>query len=174
MFRPEEATVSRPALHEELTGVHIIDPARSAIGFSARRAMTADVLGNFTVFEGLLKLDGACPTGSEAYLSVQTGSADTGCRERDAHLTGPEFLDSATFPLMCLRSTKVLEAGSAWRGASGSRTSSSLSTSTSISSCVRRAGKPTDATASASRVRSPCGAPPLTPAGTRLGGQVLS
>ncbi|MFG2480316.1 YceI family protein [Streptomyces fagopyri] len=111
MFHPEEATVSHPAPPEEPTGVYIIDPVRSAIGFSARRAPTAGVHGNFTVFEGLLKLDGVCPTRSEAYLSVQTGSVDTGCPERDARVTGPEFLDSATFPLMSFRSTGVLDAG---------------------------------------------------------------
>ncbi|MFD1271609.1 YceI family protein [Streptomyces kaempferi] len=111
MFHPEEATVSRPAPHEEPTGVYIIDPVRSAIGFSARRAMIADVRGNFTDFEGLLKLDGARPTRSEVYLSAQTGSADTGCRERDAYVTGPELLDSATFPLLSFRSTGVLDAG---------------------------------------------------------------
>ncbi|MFF2993288.1 YceI family protein [Streptomyces sp. NPDC057950] len=111
MFHPEEATVSRPAPDEESTGVYIIDPVRSAIGFSARRAMIADVRGNFTDFEGLLKLDGARPTRSEVYLSAQTGSADTGCRERDAYVTGPELLDSATFPLLSFRSTGVLDAG---------------------------------------------------------------
>ncbi|MFJ5273176.1 YceI family protein [Streptomyces sp. NPDC088358] len=111
MFHPKEATVFHPAPHEESTGVYLIDPVRSAIGFSARRAMIADVRGHFTAFEGLLKLDGARPTRSEAYLSVQTGSVDTGSRERDAHVTGPEFLDSATFPLMSFRSTGVLDAG---------------------------------------------------------------
>lgn len=114
MFHPDEATVSRPAPSEEPTGVYLIDPVRSAIGFSARHAMTAGVAGvrgHFTAFEGLLKLDGVRPARSEAYLSVQTGSVDTGCPERDARVTGPEFLDSATFPLMSFRSTGVLDTG---------------------------------------------------------------
>ncbi|QFZ77938.1 polyisoprenoid-binding protein [Streptomyces fagopyri] len=111
MFHPDEATVSRPAPPEEPTGVYLIDPVRSSIGFSARHAMSAHVRGNFTVFEGLLKLDGVRPARSEAYLSVQTGSVDTGCPERDARVTGPEFLDSATFPLMSFRSAGVLGAG---------------------------------------------------------------
>ncbi|MFD8419365.1 YceI family protein [Streptomyces sp. NPDC059668] len=111
MFHPEEATVHRPTPHEELTGVYLVDPVRSAIGFSARRALCTDVRGNFTEFEGLLKLDGGSPARSEAYLSVQTGSVNTGSPERDAHVTGPEFLDSATFPLMSFRSAGVLDAG---------------------------------------------------------------
>ncbi|WP_079053426.1 YceI family protein [Streptomyces phaeochromogenes] len=93
-----------------MTGVYTVDPVHSRIGFSVRHAMVTDVRGN-TAFEGLLKLDGHRPGGSEAYLSVQTGSLDTGSSERDAHVAGPDFLDSASFPLMSFRSTGVLDAG---------------------------------------------------------------
>ncbi|GGN48071.1 polyisoprenoid-binding protein [Streptomyces albiflavescens] len=98
------------APHERLTGVYTIDPVHSTIAFSVRHAMITNVRGNFTAFEGLLKLDGRQPTRSEAYVSVQTGSLDTGSTERDAHVTGPDFLDSASFPLMSFRSTGVLDA----------------------------------------------------------------
>ncbi|WP_432044104.1 YceI family protein [Streptomyces cadmiisoli] len=94
-----------------LTGVYVIDPVHSTIGFSVRHAMITNVRGRFTAFEGLLKLDGSRPSRSEAYLSVQTGSLETGNGERDAHLTGPDFLDSSTFPLMSFRSTGCLDAG---------------------------------------------------------------
>ncbi|WP_328349673.1 YceI family protein [Streptomyces sp. NBC_00445] len=56
-------------------------------------------------------LDGADPTRSEAHVAVQVGSLDTGISQRDAHVTGPGFLDSATFPLMTFRSTGVVDAG---------------------------------------------------------------
>jgi polyisoprenoid-binding protein YceI len=73
--------------------------------------MVTNVRAEFTAFEGLLKLDGRRPTRSEAYLSVRTGSLETGSQERDAHVTGPDFLDSASFPLMSFRSTEVRDAG---------------------------------------------------------------
>ncbi|MEU9291777.1 YceI family protein [Streptomyces sp. NPDC048275] len=73
--------------------------------------MITNVREKFTAFEGLLKLYGAHPPRSEAYLSVQTGSVDAGFPERDAHVTGPDFLDSATFPLMGFRSAGILDAG---------------------------------------------------------------
>ncbi|MFD7408112.1 YceI family protein [Streptomyces sp. NPDC059866] len=111
MFIRKETTVSDAAPHEGLTGVYSIDPVHSTIGFSVRHAMITNVRGKFTAFEGLLKLDGAHPTRSKAYLSVQTGSVDTGFAERDAHVTGPDFLDSATFPLMSFHSTGILDAG---------------------------------------------------------------
>jgi polyisoprenoid-binding protein YceI len=92
------------------TGVYVIDPAHSTIGFSARHALVTHVRGKFTAFEGILKLDGSRLTRSEAHFSVQTGSADTGLPERDAQVTGPGFLDSATFPLMSFRSSGILDA----------------------------------------------------------------
>ncbi|MET9123688.1 YceI family protein [Streptomyces sp. NPDC004528] len=111
MFHSKEATVPPPAPHEEPAGVYLVDPVRSAIGFAARRAATADVRGTFSAFEGLLRLDGSRPDRSEVHLSVQTGSADTGSPERDAQVTGPGFLDSATFPLMSFRSTGAVDTG---------------------------------------------------------------
>ncbi|MFI8301221.1 YceI family protein [Streptomyces nigra] len=94
-----------------MTGIFTMDPVHSAIGFSARHAMVSHVRGRFTRFEGLLKLDGSNPARSEAYVSVQTDSIDTGIQERDAHLRGPDFLDSAVFPLMAFRSTGVVVLG---------------------------------------------------------------
>jgi polyisoprenoid-binding protein YceI len=111
MFNTSEITAPHTTPYEELTGFYTIDPAHSAIEFSVRHAMVTNVRGKFTAFEGLLKLDGASPTRSEAYLSVQTSTLETGVPERDAHVTGPDFLDSATFPLMSFRSSGVLDAG---------------------------------------------------------------
>ncbi|WP_151483736.1 YceI family protein [Streptomyces albicerus] len=111
MSHRKETTLSPTAPYEGLTGVYTIDPAHSTIGFSVRHAMITNVRGKFTEFEGILKLDGAHPTRSEAHLSVQTGSLDTGIAQRDAHVTGPEFLDSAAFPLMSFRSTGIVDTG---------------------------------------------------------------
>ena len=111
MSSRRESAITDLAPCERLTGVYIIDPDHSTIGFSVRHAMVTGIRGKFTAFEGLLKLDGRRPGRTEAYLSVQTGSLDTGSVERDAHVTGPDFLDSASFPLMSFRSTGVLDAG---------------------------------------------------------------
>ncbi|AVH60643.1 MULTISPECIES: YceI family protein [Streptomyces] len=97
--------------HRALTGVYTIDPVHSLVGFSVRHAMVSNVWGRFDAFEGLLKLDGTRPTRSKAYVSVQTGSLATGIQDRDAHLTGPDFFDSLTFPLMTFRSTLLVPVG---------------------------------------------------------------
>ncbi|MFI5634587.1 YceI family protein [Streptomyces sp. NPDC051664] len=108
MIKRKETTVSLTVPYKGLTGVYAIDLGHSTIGFSVRDSMITNVCGKFTAFEGMLKLDEVCPARSEAYLSVQTGSVVTGSRERDAHVTGPDFLDSATFPLMTFRSTGIV------------------------------------------------------------------
>jgi polyisoprenoid-binding protein YceI len=97
--------------YPEVTGTYTIDPDHSTIGFSVRHAMISNVRGRFERFEGLLKLDGAEPSRSEAYVSVQTDSLDTGVADRDAHLAGPDFFDSATYPLMAFRSTGITPLG---------------------------------------------------------------
>ncbi|MDO0930508.1 YceI family protein [Streptomyces sp. DG2A-72] len=107
-----QSTVPSTDPYEALTGSYTIDPVHSMIGFSVRHAMISNVRGKFDSFEGLLKLDGSQPSRSEAYVSVQTESLDTGIRERDTHLTGPDFFNSSMFPLMTFRSTGIVDAGS--------------------------------------------------------------
>ncbi|WP_372349512.1 YceI family protein [Streptomyces sp. KL116D] len=97
--------------YEQLTGSYTIDPVHSTLGFSVRHAMISNVRGKFDSFEGLLKIDGARPALSEAHVSVQTESLDTGIEDRDAHLKGPDFFDSANFPVMAFRSTRIVQAG---------------------------------------------------------------
>lgn len=107
----KEFAVADPGSHEALTGVYTIDPVHSTIGFSVRHAMISNVRGKFASFEGLLRVDGSEPARSEAHVSIQTQSVDTGIPDRDAHLRGPEFFDSSTFPLMAFRSTGIVPVG---------------------------------------------------------------
>jgi polyisoprenoid-binding protein YceI len=112
MLIHRDKTASRVVVsYPAVTGTYTIDPVHSTIGFSVRHAMVSNVRGRFERFEGLLKLDGAEPSRSEAYVSVQTDSLDTGVADRDAHLAGPDFFDSATYPLMAFRSTGITPLG---------------------------------------------------------------
>ncbi|MFG2780045.1 YceI family protein [Streptomyces prunicolor] len=95
----------------ELTGEWMIDPAHSRIGFSVRHAMVTTVRGSFAEYKSRLYFDGRNPARSQAEIVVSTGSVDTGVEQRDAHLVGRDFLDSATFPQMRFASTAVQMAG---------------------------------------------------------------
>lgn len=111
LIQRDQAASPNSGAYAAVTGTYTIDPLHSTIGFSVRHAMISNVRGRFDRFEGLLKLDGSRPSRSEAYVSVQTGSLDTGVGERDEHLRGSAFFDSATYPLMSFRSTGIVPSG---------------------------------------------------------------
>jgi polyisoprenoid-binding protein YceI len=94
-----------------LTGEWVIDPAHSRIGFSVRHAMVTTVRGAFAEYQSRLYFDGRDPSHSQAEIVLSTASVDTGVEQRDAHLTGRDFLDSATYPRMRFASTSVELAG---------------------------------------------------------------
>ncbi|WP_338895840.1 YceI family protein [Streptomyces sp. TG1A-60] len=97
---------SDPAL-ATLTGEWVIDAAHSRIGFSVRHALVTTVRGAFTEYQSRLYFDGRDPTRSRAEIVMSTASVDTGVQQRDAHLTGRDFLDAANFPRMRFVSTAV-------------------------------------------------------------------
>lgn len=107
---PAEAGGADPALRE-LTGEWVIDLAHSRIGFSVRHAMVTTVRGAFTDYSSRLYFDGHDPSRSRAEVVIATGSVDTGVEQRDAHLVGRDFFDSAGFPRMQFVSTDVQLAG---------------------------------------------------------------
>ncbi|AZP15508.1 YceI family protein [Streptomyces aquilus] len=90
-----------------LTGEWVIDPAHSRIGFSVRHAMVTTVRGAFAEYQSRLYFDGRDPSRSQAEITVSTASVDTGVEQRDAHLVGRDFFDSANHPRMRFTSTGV-------------------------------------------------------------------
>jgi polyisoprenoid-binding protein YceI len=90
-----------------LTGEWMIDPAHSRIGFSVRHAMVTTVRGSFPEYKSRLFFDGRDPSRSRAQIALATASVDTGVAQRDAHLVGRDFLDSANHPRMIFTSTAV-------------------------------------------------------------------
>ncbi|WP_243274259.1 YceI family protein [Streptomyces albus subsp. chlorinus] len=111
----DAGVVADPMLRA-LTGEWLIDPAHSRIGFSVRHAMVTTVRGAFTEYQSRLYFDGYDPSCSRAEVDISTASVDTGVEQRDAHLTGPDFFDSAIFPRMRFVSTHVqLTGGDVYR-----------------------------------------------------------
>jgi polyisoprenoid-binding protein YceI len=88
-------------------GVWDIDPSHSNVEFVSRHLFSR-VRGRFTEFSGVITV-GAEPGESSVEVTVQAASIDTGHHERDAHLRGPEFLDTERFPTLRFRSTSVGE-----------------------------------------------------------------
>ncbi|MQS35100.1 YceI family protein [Streptomyces katsurahamanus] len=99
-----------PAL-AALTGEYTLDPAHTSIGFTVRHAMVTNVRGAFLELDGSLSLNGTDPAASRAAIDVKIASIDTGIADRDAHLRGGDFFDTAQFPLMTFRSTHAEQLG---------------------------------------------------------------
>jgi polyisoprenoid-binding protein YceI len=87
-------------------GTFDLDPAHTRIGFSARHMMVSKVRGRFGEFTGSITVAGD-PLQSSAEAVIKTASMDTGNADRDAHLTGDDFLNVEKFPEITFRSTRV-------------------------------------------------------------------
>jgi polyisoprenoid-binding protein YceI len=101
-------TFAAPASYE-------IDVSHSTIGFAVKHMMISNVRGSFGKFTGALYLDEKEPAKSTLQVDVDTASIDTSSADRDKHLRSPEFLDTAKFPKMTFKSTKVERVGAGYR-----------------------------------------------------------
>jgi polyisoprenoid-binding protein YceI len=94
-----------------------IDPLHSFPNFSVNHLGMTQVHGRFERMTGKITLDTAAKTGSlEVKIptaTVSTGDAKRadGTRSRDEHLRTPDFFNSAEFPDMVFKSTKLNFAG---------------------------------------------------------------
>ncbi|MEV8093665.1 YceI family protein [Kitasatospora sp. NPDC085879] len=94
-----------------LSGEWAVDPAHSRIGFAVRHAMVTNVRGEFTEYDGKLKLDGAEPGNSSAELVIKVASVDTNQAQRDEHLRTGDFFAAETYPEIRFRSTSAERIG---------------------------------------------------------------
>lgn len=83
------------------------DPGHSRVGFAVRHLMVSNVRGHFKKWAGTIELDDKDPTKSKVEVSIDVDSISTDDDKRDAHLKSPDFFDSAKFPKMTFKSTKI-------------------------------------------------------------------
>jgi polyisoprenoid-binding protein YceI len=88
-----------------------LDPAHSSVQFSVRHLMISNVKGEFTKLSGTITGDESAPTSARIDATIDTTSIDTRNAKRDDHVRGPDFLDTARFPTMTFRSSKIEPAG---------------------------------------------------------------
>ena len=92
-----------------------LDAAHTAVQFSVRHMMISNVRGEFTKLSGKATGDVANPTAATVEATIDATSIDTRNAKRDEHLRGPDFLDTAKFPTITFKSTKVEKAGDGWK-----------------------------------------------------------
>ncbi len=88
---------------------YVIDTAKShaSINFRIKHLGFSWLTGRFDDFAGTFTFDDAHPEASKVKVEVNTDSIDSNHAERDKHLRGKEFLDTATYPKATFESTAV-------------------------------------------------------------------
>lgn len=84
-----------------------VDPAHSAVEFTAKHMMFTTVRGHFNKFEITLNLNEDHIEQSSVEATVDLASISTRDEKRDAHLRSADFFDAETHPQMTFRSTKI-------------------------------------------------------------------
>ena len=84
----------------------ILDPSHSEIQFKVRHMMISNVTGSFTNFEATAETEGEDFTTAKSSFTAEAASVTTGNAQRDEHLKGADFLDSAKFPQIKFTPTK--------------------------------------------------------------------
>lgn len=96
------------------SGAYNFDKAHTFIGFKVRHMGLIEVPGYFRDFTGTVNYDAANVSKSVVEFTAKIASVDTGAKGRNDHLQKPEFFDSAKFPDMTFKSTKIEKKGKKW------------------------------------------------------------
>lgn len=85
-------------------GQYTLDEAHKRIGFVAQHMMVSPIRGEFA--KGTASINVAAdPLQSSITATIHADSINTHNPERDAHLSGPDFLDVSRYPTLEYRST---------------------------------------------------------------------
>ena len=88
-----------------------IDPTHLSVGFLVEHIGYAKVLGMFRTARGSYRFDEATATLSAVRVEVDTDSVFSNQRQRDEHLKGRDFLNSAEFPRMVFTADSARRTG---------------------------------------------------------------
>ncbi len=89
---------------------YTIDKNHSDVSFRVRH-FVSKVRGGFTDFEGTIQIDPSKPEASSVAFTIKAASINTNNEGRDKHLNSPDFFDTAKFPEISFKSTKIVPAG---------------------------------------------------------------
>lgn len=85
-----------------------VDPNHTTVGFKIRH-LFSNVTGRFDKFEGTIDYEPGMPETWKSSGTIEAASINTGVAARDEHLRSADFFDTAQFPQIAFKTTKVLE-----------------------------------------------------------------
>ena len=88
---------------------YVIDSAKAhaSVNFRIKHLGFSWLTGRFDEFAGTFAFDEANPEASKVKVEIDTESINSNHAERDKHLRGKDFLDTASFPKAVFESTSV-------------------------------------------------------------------
>ena len=86
-----------------------LDPTHSEVQFKIKHLVISTVTGSFKTFEGFLQSEGDTFEDAQVEFSLDVDSISTNQEQRDAHLRGEEFFDSARYPQIKFVSTSFVK-----------------------------------------------------------------
>ncbi|NVJ09903.1 polyisoprenoid-binding protein [Myxococcus sp. AM001] len=102
------AFLSLPALAG--TTEYELDSTNSVALFSVKHMMVSNVRGTFTKVTGTAHIDEKDLTKSKVEATIDATTVNTNDAKRDEHLRAPDFFDTAKYPTITFKSTKVEKA----------------------------------------------------------------
>ncbi|HSI83156.1 MAG: YceI family protein [Candidatus Methylacidiphilales bacterium] len=90
-----------------------VDPVHSSFIFKIKHFNTSFFYGRFNEASGTLNYDESKPEAATIELSIKSASVDTNNKDRDKHVTSPDFFNAKEFPTITFKSTKVTVTGTA-------------------------------------------------------------
>lgn len=100
----------------------VIDPMHSEVHFKIKHLVISTVTGSFKKFNGEISAADENFENADISFTMDVDSIDTNQVQRDQHLTGPDFFDSATFPQISFISTNFKKVSGADYKLSGNLT----------------------------------------------------
>lgn len=88
-----------------------VDPVHSTVLFRIKHLNAAWSHGRFDVMSGSVVLDREQPAASSIQFTVDAASINTGSKDRDDHLRGPDFFNAKVNPKISFQSTSVAADG---------------------------------------------------------------
>lgn len=82
-----------------------IDPVHSEIQFKVRHMLVSQVTGEFDRFQATAETDGEHFEGARVTFTAETGSVNTGAKDRDKHLRSDDFFNAEKYPKLLFKST---------------------------------------------------------------------
>lgn len=88
-----------------------VDRDHCSVAFEVKHLMIAAVKGSFKVFVASIYTTRKDFSAAKADFWIESASIETGTAARDAHLKGPDFLDSEQYPQMHFIAESITSSG---------------------------------------------------------------